>query len=1067
MAKAGSVDVIDAVLFRPAGFTVQDGLDGLDGKSVEFVYRLHDSADEATFPAIPPTSVVNRNRDDYVPPNWNDGAPPRTALLPLILFSTRVRPRGMGAWGEFEPARLLTGEKGDPGENILATVDTVIIVRWWKLTATAEPPLIPLITDPANLLDTEYPPAPNEDWTRLAAGDSIGELPPFNIPTTALMPYLWEAYRYHVELAGGAGYWGQQYRGPFLVTTDPSVFGGDTSNEPEAALTASSTSIVRGNPATLFWSSANGVTGSINQGIGAVTLPSGDIAVRPTATTVYIFTVVGVAGTTPATAIVRINVTTPPESDDPVIDSFRATPRTINSGDDSVITWETTDALSVDIEGIGTDLPADGSRTVSPTDTTEYELTAHGATGTTPAVTAITVTVNPLPDDPTIDSFDATPDTIIRDGSSLLEWETTDALSVSIPGVGNNLPASGNSTVSPQQTTEYVLTATGATGTTPATARITITVNDPPLDDPTIDSFDATPDTIIRGGSSLLEWETSDAISVDILGVGSDLPASGSRSVSPNDTTEYVLTAHGAAGTTPATARITVTVNDPPLDDPTIDSFAPDPDTIIRGESSLLEWETTDAISVDIDGIGTDLPADGSRSVSPQQTTEYELTANGAAGTTPAVSRTTITVNDPPLEPVIDSFDATRGGSSDTIIRGGSSLIEWETTDALSVSIPGVGSNLPANGSRTVSPQQTTEYVLTATGAAGTTPAVSRTTITVNDPPLDDPVIDSFDATPNTIIRGGSSLLEWETTDAISVDIDGVGSNLPANGSRTVSPQQTTTYELTANGAAGTTPDTDSVTVTVNDPPPEPVITSFSAVPNNIVPGEVSVLSWETDDAVRVDITGVGNNLALNGTANVNPGMTRTYTLTARGAAGTTPVTATVTVTVRLPSIDSFTATPMEITEGGSSLLEWETTDASAASLSGVGPVARDGRRSVSPSVTTEYELTATSFSGTATARVTVTVNPAPDPPVIDSFTVDPDEISDGESVTLRWSTTDATSVQIEVAVDTVVYSTLSNLAEDGSRTNRPRIGDITFTLTATNSAGSVTSSVGVTVLED
>ena len=74
----GSVDKTQAVVFSPAGLqipTAIDGQDGTDGASIEFIYRLHDSADPTTFPVIPPTALDDRNTDDYVPPNWHDGAP--------------------------------------------------------------------------------------------------------------------------------------------------------------------------------------------------------------------------------------------------------------------------------------------------------------------------------------------------------------------------------------------------------------------------------------------------------------------------------------------------------------------------------------------------------------------------------------------------------------------------------------------------------------------------------------------------------------------------------------------------------------------------------------------------------------------------------------------------------------------------------------------------------------------------------------------------------------------------------------------------------------------------------
>jgi peptidoglycan-associated lipoprotein len=74
-------------------------------------------------------------------------------------------------------------------------------------------------------------------------------------------------------------------------------------------------------------------------------------------------------------------------------------------------------------------------------------------------------------------------------------------------------------------------------------------------------------------------------------------------------------------------------------------------------------------------------------------------------------------------------------------------------------------------------------------------------------------------ATPDTIDKGQSSTLTWQTANATDVSIDGVGTVQPS-GTQSVSPTATTTYTLNAKGAGGTQAAT--ATVTVNAPPPPP-----------------------------------------------------------------------------------------------------------------------------------------------------------------------------------------------------------------------------------------------------
>ena len=57
----------------------------------------------------------------------------------------------------------------------------------------------------------------------------------------------------------------------------------------------------------------------------------------------------------------------------------------------------------------------------------------------------------------------------------------------------------------------------------------------------------------------------------------------------------------------------------------------------------------------------------------------------------------------------------------------------------------------------------------------------------------------SLTANPNTIDKGGSTTLTWQTSNATDVSIDGVGAVQPS-GSQSVTPADSTTYTLTAKG---------------------------------------------------------------------------------------------------------------------------------------------------------------------------------------------------------------------------------------------------------------------------
>ncbi len=79
----------------------------------------------------------------------------------------------------------------------------------------------------------------------------------------------------------------------------------------------------------------------------------------------------------------------------------------------------------------------------------------------------------------------------------------------------------------------------------------------------------------------------------------------------------------------------------------------------------------------------------------------------------------------------------------------------------------------------------------------------------------------SLTASPNSVDKGSSTTLTWQTTNATDVSIDGIGAVQPS-GSQQVTPADSTTYHLVAKGAGGTQEATARVTVNAPPPPPPP-----------------------------------------------------------------------------------------------------------------------------------------------------------------------------------------------------------------------------------------------------
>lgn len=152
-----------------------------------------------------------------------------------------------------------------------------------------------------------------------------------------------------------------------------------------------------------------------------------------------------------------------------------------------------------------------------------------------------------------------------------------------------------------------------------------------------------------------------------------------------------------------------------------------------------------------------------------------------------------------------------------------------------------------------------------------------------------------------------------------------------------------------------------------------PVIVSFSANPTIVASGELSLLTWEVDDADTVTLSpGIGS-VGSNGSISVQPQATTDYTLTASNDSGT--VNASARVSVDQPArIISFSAEPSRINLGETSTISWQTENATTVTLNDT-PVGLSGSSEFSPQETTTFTLRAQGDVGVAvTDSLIVTV---------------------------------------------------------------------------------------------
>ncbi len=197
---------------------------------------------------------------------------------------------------------------------------------------------------------------------------------------------------------------------------------------------------------------------------------------------------------------------------------------------------------------------------------------------------------------------------------------------------------------------------------------------------------------------------------------------------------------------------------------------------------------------------------------------------------------------------------------------------------------------------------------------------------------------------------------------------------------------------------------------------PAPSVTSFTASQTEVPVGTTIKLTWATENAtsVKIDELKLGSVSGVSGNSGeVDVAITgdSLFVLTARNNRGASD-TAVVSVRVGQGAGEVlFTGLPSVITAGQSATLAWSAPGATAVTIVANPGGAVDvqgqggsGSVSVSPSANTTYILTA----GLRTATTMITVKPT-----VLSFTASTLSADAGSTVTLSWSTANATRVQL------------------------------------------------------
>jgi len=586
------------------------------------------------------------------------------------------------------------------------------------------------------------------------------------------------------------------------------------------------------------------------------------------------------------------------------------------------------------------------SITVSPTETTTYNVDITNDVGTTTHSVIVTVNEAPTADtgsDITICNGDTT--ILTASGGDTYLWntgETTESI-----------------TVGPTETTTYSVISSNNGCTATASDDVIVTVN-------TIPNLNAGNDVeLCIGSSTVLTASGSDNY------IWSTGETTESIIINPIETTTYSVTStlNGCS----ITDDVIVTVNDTPV------VTAGDDVSICNGESITLTAE----------GIGNFIWSTGettqSITVNPDNTTTYTVVADNVCGTEVS-DDVIVTVNEVPTIDLGDNMEICRGESVTLTATGSGNSYIWstgETTVDISVSptetstysitsmsnncsvtdeivitvndVPNVdlgpditicnGESITLNAvgvgdfvwntgetgtSITINPTETTTYRISSTNSTCGADVFDEVIVTVNEMP-------TVNAGVDVEICRGESITLTATGSGDSY----IWSTGETTASITVSPTETLVYDVTTmlNNCSVT----DDIVVTVND------------VPNVELGSDISICYGESITLTAVgDGDFVWNTGETGASITISPTETTTYSIASTNSACGADVSDEVVVTVNeTPAIDA--GDDVTIEKGSSTLL---TATGEGAFLWSTGESTQS--ITVSPESTTTYTVTAT-----------------------------------------------------------------------------------------------------------
>jgi len=577
--------------------------------------------------------------------------------------------------------------------------------------------------------------------------------------------------------------------------------------------------------------------------------------------------------------------------------------------------------------------------------------------------------------------------------------------------------------------------------------------------DPAV-SITATPGTIERGHASVLRWSSFDVDSCSINNsVGNPTPnTTGSASVMPQNTTTYTITCQSSQGVVSDSATVNVTV--PP--EPMTAYCSVGPDVAQVGEtvhwssatsvggfstSTSLTWKQGASFVTKICSGGQNYaslnrtcPEDVMQGTACTVQGQRCRHSNGCDG-----QEFTDGEEQPNAHAYYGSvtpYTCTSSSSS----TSSSYTYSWSGTDGLSGTTQNVSKAYATTGTKSGQ--------VTITSNTGGSAVATCTMDVVGQTPTA-----TLTANPSSITRGSSSTLTWSSTNASSCTLNESIGSVATGGTRSVSPENTTTYTLvcSAPGSGGGTPGTWQFYGTdISDfaCPLTDMNKAYSSLPNCPVSPQGKSCTG----------SGMCKRNVANG-CNIN---TTLYECV--GGSGSSPAqsaTASATVTVTDPpsvtcTVDDTTVLPgQEVTytahpnSAATGSYTWNSTQG------GSYGTAVTAKRTFSAEGLYDMRVKRANTSYASCPNVSVSACPGPRTASIEASA---ERVNSGDQVTLEWEASGVyTSCTISGPGGTITTTTASSCTVPGGTETVTVTGQSTYTISC--DSGAITDSVIVNVI--